>query len=120
MPRVRKPQATLVQGRDQRSQRASIAPSSSAASENANRSEEHTSELQSRENLVCRLLLEKKKATSNPARATRPARRLDAALPTPPARRTAAPRSGSPRVPGRALPRLLSLSQSDLDYLMSG
>src|SRR5690606_42020682 len=29
------------------------------------RSEEHTSELQSRENLVCRLLLEKKKATAN-------------------------------------------------------
>src|SRR5690606_40764580 len=29
------------------------------------RSEEHTSELQSRENLVCRLLLEKKKDTSN-------------------------------------------------------
>src|SRR5690606_42143555 len=29
------------------------------------RSEEHTSELQSRENLVCRLLLEKKKATTN-------------------------------------------------------
>src|SRR5690606_40579663 len=28
----------------------------------AHRSEEHTSELQSRENLVCRLLLEKKKA----------------------------------------------------------
>src|SRR5690606_40377575 len=28
---------------------------------NQNRSEEHTSELQSRENLVCRLLLEKKK-----------------------------------------------------------
>src|SRR5690606_39355975 len=28
------------------------------------RSEEHTSELQSRENLVCRLLLEKKKLTS--------------------------------------------------------
>src|SRR5436309_8968250 len=28
------------------------------------RSEEHTSELQSRENLVCRLLLEKKKTTS--------------------------------------------------------
>src|SRR5690606_42151315 len=28
---------------------------------NARRSEEHTSELQSRENLVCRLLLEKKK-----------------------------------------------------------
>src|SRR5436309_11891385 len=30
----------------------------------AKRSEEHTSELQSRENLVCRLLLEKKKTTS--------------------------------------------------------
>src|SRR5690606_41388755 len=30
------------------------------------RSEEHTSELQSRENLVCRLLLEKKKVTSSP------------------------------------------------------
>src|SRR5690606_41209619 len=29
------------------------------------RSEEHTSELQSRENLVCRLLLEKKKRTDN-------------------------------------------------------
>src|SRR5690606_39601578 len=29
------------------------------------RSEEHTSELQSRENLVCRLLLEKKKINSN-------------------------------------------------------
>src|SRR5690606_40768300 len=30
----------------------------------AKRSEEHTSELQSRENLVCRLLLEKKKANA--------------------------------------------------------
>src|SRR5690606_40737236 len=33
--------------------------------ENENRSEEHTSELQSRENLVCRLLLEKKKNKRN-------------------------------------------------------
>src|SRR5690606_39826868 len=32
------------------------------------RSEEHTSELQSRENLVCRLLLEKKKKNQNPNR----------------------------------------------------
>src|SRR5207302_8072950 len=31
----------------------------------ADRSEEHTSELQSRENLVCRLLLEKKKKKKN-------------------------------------------------------
>src|SRR5688572_32429512 len=30
------------------------------------RSEEHTSELQSQSNLVCRLLLEKKKKTKNP------------------------------------------------------
>src|SRR5690606_39623869 len=33
------------------------------------RSEEHTSELQSRENLVCRLLLEKKKKSQRRARA---------------------------------------------------
>src|SRR5690606_40312191 len=33
------------------------------AQRHAQRSEEHTSELQSRENLVCRLLLEKKKKT---------------------------------------------------------
>src|SRR3989442_2201905 len=33
----------------------------SAASSSTNRSEEHTSELQSRPHLVCRLLLEKKK-----------------------------------------------------------
>src|SRR5690606_41322832 len=32
------------------------------------RSEEHTSELQSRENLVCRLLLEKKKQTNRPGK----------------------------------------------------
>src|ERR1019366_1539378 len=34
-----------------------------ASPENASRSEEHTSELQSLTNLVCRLLLEKKKIT---------------------------------------------------------
>src|SRR2546427_9600683 len=33
----------------------------------AARSEEHTSELQSQSNLVCRLLLEKKKTTATPA-----------------------------------------------------
>src|SRR2546428_8656232 len=36
------------------------------------RSEEHTSELQSRSDLVCRLLLEKKKATDHMSRAIRP------------------------------------------------
>src|SRR2546421_2039308 len=35
------------------------------AREDATRSEEHTSELQSRSDLVCRLLLEKKKKKSN-------------------------------------------------------
>src|SRR3989442_2572415 len=37
---------------------------SSKSVSNANRSEEHTSELQSRPHLVCRLLLEKKKNNS--------------------------------------------------------
>src|SRR5690606_39607794 len=37
--------------------------SGTGCARNASRSEEHTSELQSRENLVCRLLLEKKKTT---------------------------------------------------------
>src|SRR3989442_10811915 len=36
------------------------------------RSEEHTSELQSRPHLVCRLLLEKKKQRKRPARVGRP------------------------------------------------
>src|SRR5690606_35552315 len=38
-----------------------VAPNGSNCNSNDVRSEEHTSELQSRENLVCRLLLEKKK-----------------------------------------------------------
>src|SRR2546430_6738452 len=37
----------------------------------ATRSEEHTSELQSQSNLVCRLLLEKKKTTHAPPRVPR-------------------------------------------------
>src|SRR5690606_39365443 len=39
---------------------------SNAVSQMDERSEEHTSELQSRENLVCRLLLEKKKSDVSP------------------------------------------------------
>src|SRR5436305_4755296 len=39
------------------------------------RSEEHTSELQSRPHLVCRLLLEKKKETPSPRRPRTPAER---------------------------------------------
>src|SRR5690606_39575385 len=51
VPRAR---GTPVCGRDR----------SSYAESGATRSEEHTSELQSRENLVCRLLLEKKKESN--------------------------------------------------------
>src|SRR5690606_39820957 len=40
-----------------------VAAFSKAVPRTVRRSEEHTSELQSRENLVCRLLLEKKKST---------------------------------------------------------
>src|SRR5436309_11252716 len=41
------------------------------------RSEEHTSELQSRENLVCRLLLEKKKTPISAPRSTSGSRQTD-------------------------------------------
>src|SRR2546430_4342601 len=40
-------------------------PTPSPATSQPNRSEEHTSELQSQSNLVCRLLLEKKKKMTN-------------------------------------------------------
>src|SRR3989440_5351355 len=49
------------------------------------RSEEHTSELQSRSDLVCRLLLEKKKPGANPA--TPPARQATTTTPRGPGRR---------------------------------
>src|SRR2546430_11547088 len=42
------------------------------------RSEEHTSELQSQSNLVCRLLLEKKKYTNLPDRVRMPGRAIRA------------------------------------------
>src|SRR5260370_33345712 len=47
-------------------------PSGTSASARPVRSEEHTSELQSHLNLVCRLLLEKKQEVSTPARTARP------------------------------------------------
>src|SRR5260370_5788312 len=47
---------------------------SSAAAHGLYRSEEHTSELQSHLNLVCRLLLEKKKQTIQRPRACKPCR----------------------------------------------
>src|SRR2546427_6972944 len=43
----------------------SAAPTARTASTSSSRSEEHTSELQSQSNLVCRLLLEKKKTQPN-------------------------------------------------------
>src|SRR6202044_4283543 len=46
------------------------------------RSEEHTSELQSRENLVCRLLLEKKKNIKKPRPRNEPRSRLVVAMST--------------------------------------
>src|SRR5690606_39409793 len=42
-----------------------LAANGALVAETGKRSEEHTSELQSREKLVCRLLLEKKKKTSS-------------------------------------------------------
>src|SRR3712207_8551216 len=45
--------------------RVASAPRISIAARTARRSEEHTSELQSRQYLVCRLLLEKKQPSSN-------------------------------------------------------
>src|SRR3712207_7037193 len=52
------PQAT-----DRRASRSMRSSSGPASAQMAARSEEHTSELQSRQYLVCRLLLEKKKHT---------------------------------------------------------
>src|SRR5690606_41869259 len=45
-----------------------VVPGSNPSGTTVYRSEEHTSELQSRENLVCRLLLEKKNKTINSIR----------------------------------------------------
>src|SRR2546427_9598413 len=52
---------TVANGTHTLSARARDAAGNSAVAANVARSEEHTSELQSQSNLVCRLLLEKKK-----------------------------------------------------------
>src|SRR2546430_6009822 len=49
-------------------QRAALCARRTANTSSSNRSEEHTSELQSQSNLVCRLLLEKKKTDGSPNR----------------------------------------------------
>src|SRR2546430_13315527 len=51
-----------------------LRPSKPAADQKRERSEEHTSELQSQSNLVCRLLLEKKKNHESKMLAAAPAR----------------------------------------------
>src|SRR5256885_12170864 len=61
-------------GQQQQRQERTPAPSAGAMAAARGRSEEHTSELQSPCNLVCRLLLEKKK--SNTTRAALPLRVL--------------------------------------------
>src|SRR5947209_13175708 len=67
-------------------QAAHLRPALHAAICRAARSEEHTSELQSRQYLVCRLLLEKKKLRAN-----------STPLAAPPARQSARERAGSIR-----------------------
>src|SRR2546427_3306367 len=61
--RHRHPDARVPQLRDHRGERRLQGRYAGAAAERV-RSEEHTSELQSQSNLVCRLLLEKKKKYS--------------------------------------------------------
>src|SRR5450432_4500405 len=58
------PYTTLFRSRIPARQTRGTAPRTPTLSEQR-RSEEHTSELQSRSDLVCRLLLEKKKKTTN-------------------------------------------------------
>src|SRR5436309_12717455 len=57
------PYTTLFRSSMPSRARCSVFSSIAAGCSNGLRSEEHTSELQLRENLVCRLLLEKKKIT---------------------------------------------------------
>src|SRR5437870_8073899 len=59
----------LVDGRDKTLKLADFGPDESPRS--LQRSEEHTSELQSRGHLVCRLLLEKKNKTKKPTQCRR-------------------------------------------------
>src|SRR3712207_7660624 len=55
----------LAASGDRRSSAAGVEPQPTASRTTRRRSEEHTSELQSRQYLVCRLLLEKKKQYTN-------------------------------------------------------
>src|SRR3954466_10202060 len=68
------------------------------------RSEEHTSELQSHDNLVCRLLLEKKNAVRSEGGFGRPRGGRPSATPARPAGRAARPLRAGPARPRGALP----------------
>src|SRR2546422_8128108 len=64
-PQARPQRAPLARPGDERRDRAAPDRVGDHDGDGVERSEEHTSELQSRLHLVCRLLLEKKKNTSN-------------------------------------------------------
>src|SRR5690349_24246209 len=68
--RVRARSRRECSSRRRRLARTSSRPTSSFEGKKGSRSEEHTSELQSRRDLVCRLLLEKKNAKGEPLKAT--------------------------------------------------
>src|SRR3954464_10543721 len=70
---------------------------SSGGKTSALRSEEHTSELQSNDNLVCRLLLEKKKLPQRPDPVRGGRRGAPGGLARPSPRRAAAPDGGRSR-----------------------
>src|SRR5688572_32101017 len=59
------PYTTLFRSHSKSNPSPSAADTGSGGLPKVSRSEEHTSELQSQSNLVCRLLLEKKKTTSS-------------------------------------------------------
>src|SRR2546427_2903520 len=61
VPRARRLSGGALRGMQQPRAGRSVPRSRSGAEARGSRSEEHTSELQSQSNLVCRLLLEKKK-----------------------------------------------------------
>src|SRR5689334_23456371 len=92
-----------------------VGPNGSGKSNVVDRSEEHTSELQSQFHLVCRLLLEKKKTRQRrlrllppaPARsrALAPARRAGAGARGQPAGRAWPPRAGGALRAARVAPR---------------
>src|SRR2546422_7327452 len=75
----------VVQMEVSRCRRPAVTPASSSSSRRAHaagsRSEEHTSELQSRLHLVCRLLLEKKKKIQESSTSRNAEQRLDKSSP---------------------------------------